>query len=216
MNTFNLQKEVVVIERNALMQAINKAQPFAITIEGAIVPLPLSTGQLCIFQGALSPREHSVLMPSTPKTLAELFGSNYRVLEDDGRILIKANLAWQNIIEWNLPHADYDDTTGDGIGDFSDSYLEEIGWHATEFDVTYREMAEFLEAHCEGTLLCVEIDEPYQFSGMGFISDRHCAHQKLFDFCRERARAKMQEDPDFSVEMLTDDEQEAASFFELL
>ena len=131
-------------------------------------------------------------------------------------MLIKAFSNWQELIKLNTPRASYDDTTGDGVSEFAHSDLEDIGWNATEFNITYREMIEFLEANCEGTLLCIEQKEPYQFSGLGFISDDEEAKEKLFGFCQEKIKKMIQEDPLYTYENLSDDEEEAAEFFQCL
>jgi hypothetical protein len=212
MKKFNLQKEIIVVEHEALLTALHSDRFFGITIEGNIEYEPFNSDSIYIFQGKSTQQDAK----SKTLSLSELLGNQYRIVEDDERVLIKAHFAWQQILALNISHADYDDSTADGIGNFSDAYLEEIGWHATEFDISYREMAEYLEATCEGVLLCVEIDEPYQFSGLGFITNRTCAHQQLYAFCQKRALKKMQNDPDFSSDLLTDDEHDAATFFALL
>ncbi len=216
MKKFNLQKEIIIVNRNALLHAINTARRFGITIEGTIVFGPFSDEHIYIYQGLITPNATSALGMPKPQSIETLLGNGYRIVEDDDRILIRANLAWQEVLAMNLPHSDYDDSSADGIGNFSDNTLETIGWHATEFDITYREMAEYLETTCEGTLLCIEIEEPYQFSGLGFISDQTCAHDKLFEYCRERALTQMHNDPDFAIESLDSDEREAATFFNLI
>ena len=216
MTKFNLFNEIIVADRGALMRAINSGREFGISISGAIVSEPDESRELLIYRGRMSAPQPSALMPSQPLSVEALFGSDYRVVEDDDRILIKASGAWQRIIGYNIRHCDYDDTTADGVSHFPDEELETIGWHATEFDIDYRELLEVIEAECDGTLLCIEQQEPYQFSGLGFIADKGCARERAFAFCRTRIAEVMEEDEDYAPERLTDDEREAAEFFELL
>ncbi|MEA3523483.1 MAG: hypothetical protein U9R50_10990 [Campylobacterota bacterium] len=216
MKKFNLHKEIIVCSRKELFTAINSAKAFAITIEGKISYEPFSKEDIYIYQGTIAKVNNSALSMPKPRTLNDMLGSSYSIVEDNERVLFKAAGAWTQIINFNTDNADYDDTSADGIADFSDAKLEDIGWHATEFDINYRELSEYLEAECDGTLLCVEIEEPYQFTGLGFISDRECAHTKLFDYCKERITHELANNPDFEPESLTDDEEEAAQFFNLL
>jgi hypothetical protein len=214
MKKFNLHKEIIVISRQELFTAINSNKKFAISIEGKIYYEPFDKKQIYVYQGATL--SNSTLSIPKPRTLQEILGNNYNIVEDDERVLLKASGAWTQIIGYNSSNADYDDTSADGIADFSDSKLEDIGWNATEFNINYRELSEYLEAECDGTLLCVEIEEPYQFTGLGFISDRKCAHEKLFVYCKEKIAKELANNPDFDPENLSDDEEEAAKFFNLL
>jgi hypothetical protein len=213
---FNLFNEIIVADRSALMRAVNAAKPFGITIGGEIVHEPDLYGVPLIYKGMITPAPTSALAPAKAPSLSELLGTNYQLVEDEERVLIKAAVAWQEIITINRPNAGYDDTTGDGISEFADKALEQMGWHATEFDITYRDIVEQIEAKCEGTLLCIEQEEPYRFSGMGFIGDYDCARNVAFEYCRSRIVAAMKEDETYAKENLTDDEEEAAAFFKAL
>jgi len=216
MKKFNLHNEIIVASRSELFKAINSGKKFAITITGSVHYEPFASDEISIYQGSVAALPSSALSMPKAHSLQELLGQNYKIVEDDQRVLIKAGTAWNDIINFNKTDADYDDTSGDGIADFSDTNLEEIGWHATEFNITYRELAEYIEAHCDGTLLCLEIQEPYQFSGLGFIKDRICAQEKLFSYCQDKVTDALANDPDFALESLTDDEREAAEFFKVL
>jgi len=143
-------------------------------------------------------------------------GRSPAIIEDDERVLIKAAAAWKEILNLNIRHCDYDDSSGDGIALFADKELELMGWHATEFDIEYRDMVTVIESACEGILLCIEQEEPYQFSGLGFIFDIMCARTRVREFCIESIQDKLQNDSLFSQENLSDDEREAAEFFGVL
>ena len=217
MKKFNLFNEIIVSDKKELLNAINSQKEFAINIKGEIVFAPFADKEILIFSTQHKPTLTSAAMPQKALSLAEIFGNNYQVVEDDERVLIKAFSNWQELIKLNTPRASYDDTTGDGVSEFSNSDLEDIGWNATEFNIAYREMVEFLEEQCEGTLLCIEQEEPhYQFSGLGFLSDDTEAKEKLFEYCRQKAENLMQNDPLYAKDKLSDDEQEAAEFFGLL
>ncbi len=213
MKKINLQNEIIVVSRQALLHALNSHRTFAITLEGTIEFEPFDAKALHIYRGAVASKPASPVSPAKPASIQELLGHNYRVVEDDERILLKASGAWAEILGYNRIHADYDDSTADGISDFSDKTLETIGWHATEFGISYREMAEFFETRAEGILLCIEIESPYQFSGLGFLRDHEAARTQLFEFCREKVIHLIASDPDYAPDRMTDDEREAAEYF---
>lgn len=209
MKKFNLFKEIIVVGRTEFMNAINSHKKFAITHEGKIEFEPFSATTMAIFEGTTPPP--SPLSPNLQRPLNEMLGKDYRIVEDEDRILIKAAGAWQNIIGYNRIRALYDDTTADGIDKFADKELEQIGWHATEFNITYREIVDQFENHCDGTVICIEQEEPYQFSGLGFVSDIEQARKVAFDFCIATIKEKLANDPDYAT--LSDDEEEAKNYF---
>ena len=216
MKKFNVLKEIIVVLRTELLQAINTNQEFAINYKGEVVTPPYAEKEIFIFKGkAQAPKASALSMPKA-QSIADILGKNYKVVEDEGRILIKASGNWQELININMPNTDYDDTTADGVAEFANKEMENIGWYGDEFNVNYREMVEELEDKADGVILCVEQEEPYQFSGMGFIFDIENAKEVLFDFCQTKAKDKIANDPDFAVDTLTDDEEEAAKFFKLL
>lgn len=211
MKKFNLFKEIIVVAKSDFLHALNSAKPFAIRYDGHIVFAPYPSDLISIYEGSVT--QPSPLSTNLSRPLTAMLGDNYRVVEDDDRILIKASGAWQSIIGFNQKRSLYDDTTGDGIAEFSDKKLEDIGWHATEFNIGYRDIVEQFEMQCEGVLLCIEQEEPYQFSGLGFISDMEHARQIGFDYCVATIKEKLENDPDFAT--LNDDEEEAALYFQI-
>ncbi|WP_345969369.1 hypothetical protein WCX72_08410 [Sulfurimonas sp. HSL1-6] len=214
MKKFNLVKEIISVDKPAMMAAVNGGKPFGITMKGEIQYPPYDARSCYLFQGSVARPAPSALMPTQPKSLAELLGGNMQVVEVEDRILIKAARNWQEIIGYNVRHADYDDTTGDGVAEFTDSELEEIGWQATEFGINYRELVELIEAQCDGTLFCIENEgENYHFSGMGFIDDMDCARKQCFDYCVKRIETLLREDESYHGAVLSGDEEEALAFF---
>jgi len=206
MKKFNLFDEIIIVDKSALLKAIDLNKSFAIDIDGAIKYEPFLDNDMLIYSGT----------PKTTHNLTKILGDNYQVVEDNQRVLIKAFSNWQEIIKLNISRASYDDTTADGIAEFSNKELENIGWHGDEFNINYRTLVEVLEDKCDGTILCIEQKEPYQFSGLGFIKDNEEAKNILFDYCKTQIEDKLKNDEDFTPENLTDDEEEAAKFFSAL
>ncbi|MCX6074564.1 MAG: hypothetical protein NTY39_09625 [Campylobacterales bacterium] len=209
MKKFNLFKEIIIVERSDLLHALNSHKKFAICYNGAVVYEPFPNDLISIYEGSIPPI--SPLSTNLSRPITEILGKEYRIVEDDDRILIKASGAWQNIIGFNRLRALYDDTSGDGIAEFSDKTLETIGWHATEFHILYRELVDTFEKECEGILLCIEQEEPYQFSGLGFVFELEVAQKLGFEYCANIIKDKIANDNEFAT--LSDDEEEAAEFF---
>lgn len=193
MKKFNLFNEIIKVDTTKFNDAIKSNETFAITIDGNIIYDNFITALIYKGKGEL--------------------GGNYQVVEDEDETLIKAFSNWQKLIAINTPIASYDDTTADGVAEFSNKELENIGWHVAEFGVKYRTLVELLEEKCDGIVLCIEQNEPYQFSGFGFLDDNEDAKKVLFDYCQAIAKDKIENDEDFEVNSLTDDEMEAVQFF---
>ncbi len=213
MKKINLLKDIVIVEKNELLNAINSQKPFGITVDGRITYTP--NEEIVIYKGQHTPSV-SALTPPKPITVEKLLGENYKVVETEDKVAIKASMAWQEIIKLNYENSSYDDTTNDGVHEFSDKKLEEIGWHADEFEIKYRELIDIIEEKCEGTLLCVEQEEPYRFSGLGFIADNEHAYEVLYEHCQKRIKQIIETDPLYAPENLSDDEEEAARYFKVL
>ncbi|MBW6487843.1 hypothetical protein [Sulfurimonas sp.] len=206
MKKFNLFKEIITVDRKNLQEAIDAKKTFGIDINGRVCNEPFTTDDIFIYIGT----------PNANVALSEALGSKYQVVEDDNRVLIKAFSNWQKIIGFNTTRATYDDTTADGVDEFSTKEMENIGWHAAEFNIKYRTLVELLEEKCDGTLICIEQEDPYQFSGLGFVSNLDNARDTLFNYCQTEVKRLITEDEDFAKESLNDDELEAAEFFKAL
>ena len=203
MKKFNLFKEIIVADKNDLQKAVNSDRLFGINIDGKVCYEPFTIRDILIYRGT----------PDKNRAMDSAFGKNYQVLEDGERILIKAFANWQEIIGFNAQRATYNDTTSDGVDELSTKEMEDIGWHASEFGINYRALVDILEEGCEGTLICIEQEEPYQFSGLGFVDDLEKARDVLFEFCQKEVQRLINEDEDYAQDNLSDDELEAAEFF---
>ncbi len=215
MKKFNIVEEKISVKKSALMQAVNLGKEFAITHTGEVVYPPYSDKDIFIFKGAL--------MVDTPafaiakqRGLTELFGQLYKVTETGDEVIFEAENAWGEIVGFNQENASYDDTTSDGIMDLGDKELEEMSWHATEFGISNRDISDVIEEGCEGTLFCLHKETPFMFSALIFVDDFACARQKVRAFIKAKIADKIANDPDFVRETLTDDEEEAARFFEVI
>ena len=216
MKKFNLFNEIIIAKKSELLNAINTNKEFSITTEGKVKYAPYETSDIFIFRGKHTPAPTNAMTPPKHFSLSDIFGKNYQIVEDGDRVLIKAFSNWQELIGLNTPNASYDDTTADGVAEFSNKELEDIGWYATDFNANYRDLVDILENHCKGTILCIEQEEPYQFSGLGFIADNKEAKTILFEHCQNYIKDKIANDEDFKKDLLEDDEITAAKFFDVL
>ena len=216
MKKFNLFKEIIIVEKSNFIQAINSSKVYGINIKGEIKYEPFYEKEILVYQGRHIKKPTNALAPTVAMKLSEILGANYQIVEDDDRVLIKAFSNWQELIAVNTPRASYDDTTGDGVDKFADERTEEVGWQATEFDITYRTLVEILEEKCDGVLLCIEQEEPYQFSGLGFLENDEQATKILFDYCQNDVKTQIKDYGEKERSLLSDDQREALEFFKCL
>jgi hypothetical protein len=213
MKKVNLLKEIIILNEQELLNAINSQKEFGITYDSKITFNPQD--EIVIFQGKYTPKDLAIT-PSKPFDISKFLGDDYKIAKQDGNIGIKASMAWQKIVKINYDKALYDDTTTDGVAEFSDDNLEDIGWWADEFDITYRELIDILENECDGVLLCVEQEgENYRFSGLGFIDDAKQAYDILYKWCQNKIKEIIKTDSFYAPDKLSDDEKKALEYFNI-
>ncbi len=101
----------------------------------------------------------------------------------------------------------YQDHPNDGIDLFCDTQLENMGWHASTFDfLKYRDIAEYIEENCEGTLTFN--NHPMGFNGFVEVTDIEDVRVKVKAFIIAQIKANKLDEYD-------DDQQEALEFFEI-
>ncbi|MDX9813568.1 MAG: hypothetical protein WC144_04135 [Sulfurimonas sp.] len=206
MRKFNLYSEIIVVDKDELIKAKDSQIEFVIDIDGVIKTKPYSKSTPLIYKGIGSKN-----MP-----LKDLFDSGYTVNEKDTTVELRAFHAWGDLIALNRDTATYDDTSADGIDGFPTEDMEKIAWHSTEFDIDYRELVEVLEKECDGVLFHIEVEDPYRFSGLGFIPDLYDAYQKLYAYTQAKIKDMIENDEDYEASMLSSDELEAAKYFKAI
>jgi hypothetical protein len=209
MNKINLLNELIIVSNSKLAQALSSNKEFGITIKGEIRHAPFDPADIFIYQG------RTTLPTQAALSIQKLLGSDYEVHEEDDRTLIKAGNAWQDIINYNIGNCHYDNTTAEGVTQFADEEIEDMGWMIIDFDVSYPELLETLEEKADITLVCVEREDPHQFSGMGYFDDLESTRKMLFDFCQSVIKEKISDDADYALELLDEDQCEAVEFFKV-
>lgn len=207
----NLLNETIAISNDELTQVLNSHKEFGITLEGEIRYKPFDPANIFIYQGKVTPpSQHSLSAPGP-----EHLGTHYEIIENDERILVKAGNAWKDVISYNLHHCHYDNMDGEGVTQFADEEIEDMGWMIIDFDVSYAELLKMLEEKTDVTLVCVESEnDPYRF--MGYFNDIKESRKVLFDFCQNIIKDKIANDVDYALDLLDEDQCEAAEFFQVL
>ena len=103
----------------------------------------------------------------------------------------------------------YNDHPSDGIDLFCDDKIEQIGWHACTFDfLQYRDLAQFMEDNCEGTLTFN--DHPMGFNAYAIIDDANATAKQLKEFCIQKIKKE-----NISADDYDEDQLEALEFFDI-
>ena len=206
MKKINLLTDEVSLRHSSLIDALNKNVKFGISVDGEIDYEPFNSDKVYIYQGISKP---NALLSSL-----NILQGDYKLRQDGENIYINAGKEWQNILELNRKNALYEDVSADGIDVFKDEELENIGWHATEFNISYRDIVEELEEKLDGAyLVYIEVEEPYRFSGFCTVTDIDSARSIAFNYVKNRIIDKLENDADFAKNLLTADEKRAAEYF---
>ena len=85
-----------------------------------------------------------------------------------------------------------------------------MGWNCSPLDVTYRDIAQFIEENCEGTF--VFYDNTIQFSGFLIVDDIVKTRDKVKAFIIEAVNKKIKND---ELDFDDDDIIESLEFFDI-
>ena len=211
MKKINLYREKIYIKTADILQALNSKKEFVITIDGD-VKFEFDNNEIIIFKGEF-PKTNLLLQPPTLKSV---LGDGYIVKLKDNMFEINCMGAWQRIYKFNINNATYDDG-GEGINEFDDEELEDIGWYATDFDINYRTLVDIIEKNCNMVLLCNEIDDGdnYIFNGLGFVKDMECARTTIKEFVIKEIKDKLSNDSEYKRETLDKSQLKALKYFNI-
>jgi len=202
----NFLVDEVKVSNQSFAKAINSNKEFGIRSDGEI-DYDLKKDKAYIFKGRAN-----ILNKLEP------LGKGYKIKATFVTVTISFENIWNHISEMNRVGAIYEDTASDGISEFQDKILEDIGWHGVEFKIGYRDMVEFLEKNCDGTIISIEQEEPYVFNGLGFIDDKNLekARTTLFDFVKSQITENISKEKDeFEKYGFSDDQKDALSYFKI-
>lgn len=171
-----------------LLQTIQEAKEIAIDINGNVYTSNIDEKAILIFRRNLV----NVTDESDPiKKLTAIFTEEYKPVFDNEYCTIKPLIAWQEVIQINTNRMLYLDHPTDGIDIFTDEMIEELCFEAISLDITYRDIADFIEKNCEGTFVYYEND--IQFSGFAVIEDIQITREKIKEYLKNTIQDKINE-----------------------
>jgi len=142
------------------------------------------------------------------KQLAQDLFTSYKPIVTGTSCRIKPLNNWQNIIGLNKDYMLYFDHQSDGVEIFEDKELEDYGWHASVLEINYRQIADFIESNCEGTLVCY--DNEVQFNGFVYVDDINKVRAQVKEFIIKQTKQNIE---DKLIELDDDDAIESFEFF---
>jgi hypothetical protein len=163
----DLANNIIAINNLAFAKAIYSAEDFAISLSGKIINFKnknkifYNFDDIIIFNG-----KASLINKLEP------LGNSFKIKSNFSQVSISIQHSFNKIFDLNRHLALYEDTSSEGIDNFRDKILEEIGWNAIEFGITYRKLVEFLEENGNGVLIFFENSDPnlYSFNGLAFAN----------------------------------------------
>jgi hypothetical protein len=144
------------------------------------------------------------------KELSSVLFKDYKPQVVGTKCKLNPLMNWQNIIELNKYEMLYYDHQSDGVEIFEDETLEDIGWNASALEINYRQLADFIEENCDGTLLFY--DNEIQFNGFCFVDSLEDARLKVKEFVIRTTKENLTKN---ILELEDDDVIEALDFFEI-
>jgi len=200
----NFLADEVQIPNVEFSKAINSNREFGISAKGEI-HFDLKKNTPYIFSG-----KANIMNKLEP------LGKGYKIKATFVTVSISFSNIWNKIVEINRNSAMYEDSASDGIAEFQDKELEQIGWHGVEFKLTYRHFVEFLEKNIAGTILCIEQENPYMFNGFGFIQDENLkeSRKQLFAFVKSEIEKHLEKNSEEFIKYgFSNEQKESLEFF---
>lgn len=208
MRKINIKDILLDIDMVQVLNSNDAKKTIYIDIDGNIYDNKEDTNNKAIIYQNLEFDKFSHI--SDAKALANEIFAAYKPTMIGTICKIKPLNNWQNIIDLNKNEMLYFDHQSDGVEIFEDKELEEFGWQATPLEIKYRELSDFIENNCEGTLLFY--DNEIQFSGFAIVNDIQKTREEVKGFIITKAKENISEN---LVELDDDDVIEALEFFNI-
>jgi len=123
------------------------------------------------------------------------------------KIEIEKPEEYLKLIEENKDKYLYHDHPSDGLDVFHDDILEDYGWQGITFsNITYRDIAEFIEDNCDGEFYFN--DHPMGFNGFALISNIEKTREQVKEFIISKIKENDLND-------INEDQKEALEFFNI-
>ncbi|MCP4970483.1 MAG: hypothetical protein GY932_07820 [Arcobacter sp.] len=179
----------IEIDITKILNAVSLKKDLVIDIDGIVyIDEKRNTSKPIIFKLDLQKNINNLL---DPNSLIKNILKDYKPTINGTYCNIKPIMAWQEIIFLNQENMLYFDHHTDGVELFENKELEEMGWHSIPFDISYRQITEFIEENCNGTL--VFYDNQIQFNGFVFVDDIEDVKNKVKNFIVKKIKEQINE-----------------------
>lgn len=206
MRKINIKDLELTIDITQILNLLASKSKIIIDVDGNIYKNSDETKKKAVIFKNENPLDISAILDA--KAIASKLFADYKATILGTSCKIKPVVNWQNIIDMNKENMLYFDHQSDGVEIFEDKTLENYGWHASDLEINYRELSEFIEENCSGTLLCY--DNEIQFSGFVIVDDIEEVRTKVKEFIIEKAKKNIEDE---IIDIEDDDVIEALDFF---
>lgn len=208
MKQFNIKDLELEIDMNKILTAINANKEVQIDVYGNVyIDEDINIMIPIIYKSNKNEKLSSIM---SIDALANNIFKDYKYIIKGIILKLLPLSAWQKIIKLNENAMLYFDHQTDGVEIFEDKELEDMGWNSIPCDINYREISDFIEANCKGTL--VYYDNGIQFNGFVIIEDINEVRLKVKDYLIKTIKQKIEED---LIDIEEDDVIESLEFFNI-
>lgn len=205
---FNIKDLELEIDMNKILTAINANKEVQIDVYGNVyIDEDINIMIPIIYKSNKNEKLSSIM---SIDALANNIFKDYKYIIKGIILKLLPLSAWQKIIKLNENAMLYFDHQTDGVEIFEDKELEDMGWNSIPCDINYREISDFIEANCKGTL--VYYDNGIQFNGFVIIEDINEVRLKVKDYLIKTIKQKIEED---LIDIEEDDVIESLEFFNI-
>ena len=206
MKKINIKDLELNIDITHILNLYASKAPIIIDVDGKIYNNENDVKKKAVIYKNIDFKQMSSMLDA--KTIASTLFADYKPSIIGAICKIKPVSNWQNIIDMNKENMLYFDHQSDGVEIFEDKTLENYGWHASDLEINYRELSEFIEENCSGTLLCY--DNEIQFSGFVIVDDIEEVRTKVKEYIINKTKENIKSE---SIDIEDDDVIESLEFF---
>ncbi len=189
MKQVDIQDLNIEIDITKILNAVSLKKELIIDVDGIVyIDEENDSSKPIVFKLSSQKSVNNLL---DPKALVKNILKDYKPTINGTSCNIKPIMAWQEIIFLNQENMLYFDHQTDGVELFENKEIEEMGWHSIPFDISYRQITEFIEENCNGTL--VFYDNQIQFNGFVFVDDIEDVKNKVKNFIVKKIKEQINE-----------------------
>ncbi len=188
MKQFHIKDLKTQIKTFEILNVISSKKELEIDIDGKVyLNEKVALNKVIIFRLKNSSQYSTII---DIKMLVKNIFNDYNPIIKDDFCTLNLLVAWQKIISLNQDRMLYFDHQTDGVEFFEDKELENMGWQSIVCDISYREISDFIEANCNGTL--VYYDNTIQFNGFVIVDNIKKVREKVRIFLKNIIKQKLE------------------------